>query len=58
MIDIELAYRLRFKRGLKLPINTHYTIDRLREIANEQDDLFNRLNELDNEIVLMFEDSL
>jgi len=55
MISTELAYRLRFHRGLKLPLDAHYEIDRLREIAIEQSDLFDRLDILDNEILMIYD---
>ena len=58
MITSELAYRLRFTRGLKLPLDVNYENDRLREIAIEQRDLFERLDKLDNEILMIYENNL
>ena len=58
MITNELAYRLRFTRGLQLPIDVNYENDRLREIAIEQSDLFERLDKLDNEILMIYENTI
>lgn len=53
-IDIDLAFKLRFKRGLLLPTDGVYTEPRLKEIADEQAALFQRIGELDSELKAMY----
>lgn len=52
MIDWEMAYRLRFNRGLNLPaVEGKYTDPRLFEIVKEIHELEKRIGELDAEIM-------
>jgi hypothetical protein len=50
MLSVELAKRLRFERGLRLPLGVGYENDTLEEIAREQATLFDRLDELDQKL--------
>lgn len=50
MITADIAYRLRFERGLALLISKEYSHPRLLAIAEEEKELFARLEALDNEI--------
>lgn len=52
-VDVEVFYRARFERGLKVSPKADFSNPRLKEIAEEQDKLFNRLDELDAEIEQM-----
>jgi hypothetical protein len=55
MISIETAYDIRFERGLLLPINKEYVNKRLLEIAMRQEKLMSEMDELDEEIIKMYE---
>jgi hypothetical protein len=50
MITPDLAYRIRFERGLALSPNAEFSIPRLKEIAVEWDLLWKKIKSLDNEI--------
>ena len=51
MITADIAYNLRFERGLSLPVDREYDNPRIKEIAIEQATLLKRLSELDGELV-------
>lgn len=55
MITADLFYRMRFERGLKVSANKEFSNPRLKEIAVEQSELFDRLDALDAEIAKMNE---
>ena len=50
MISTEMAYNLRYNRGLILPGKQEYENPRMKEIAVLQEFLWNHLNHLDKEI--------
>lgn len=53
MVTIELAYRLRFVRGLPIPVTAAET-PRLAEIAARQKSLFDEIAELDKELERLY----
>lgn len=53
-ITPDIAYRLRFERGLKLSPSAEYTVPRLKEIAIEWESLWEKLEALDTEIAEIY----
>ena len=56
-MNIQTAAELRFSRGLRLPIDKPYDNLRLQNIAIRQLELFRELDELDSEILAMYNTS-
>ena len=50
MVTADMFYRLRFHRGFIVNPNAEFSSPRLKEIAAEQTELFDRLGALDKEI--------
>jgi hypothetical protein len=52
MITTDVAYRMRFRRGLELPSmdDDHYEDDRVRRIAVRQAELNDELDDLDDQL--------
>lgn len=50
MINVELAYRMRYESGYALPDKAEYSNPRLKEIAIREQQLFDELDKLDKEI--------
>ena len=50
MVTADMFYRLRFDRGFIVNPNSEFSSPRLKEIAAEQTELFDRLGSLDKEI--------
>lgn len=53
-LSVEMAYRLRFERGLQLPVNCNFEHLGLGDIAREQRKLFQEIQELDELLKEMY----
>lgn len=47
ILTVDMAYRLRFKRGLRLPLNCVFEHLGVGDIAREQHELFEEIKKLD-----------
>lgn len=50
-ISTEVAYRLRFERGLFLPTDREYEVEELATIAKRQQELMDEMIKLDERIL-------
>lgn len=56
-MKIDTAYRIRYERGCMLPISDKYEDPRVALIAIKQQSLMNELNELDEQLKRLYEES-